>query len=422
MSLRQALLSRLRDFGVRQPLTLRLVFWDGETFDFAPAPAVILTMHSPALLRSFLTGRIDRLGDAYASGELTVEGDVHDILQTGMALAERLGRLSRFAGLARPFTRLRFRHSRGADADAIARHYDVSNDFYRLWLDPSMTYSCAYFATGTEDIDQAQARKLDHICRKLRLKPGDTLLDIGCGWGGLVRHAAKRYGVRVLGVTNSQAQYELARERIDAEALGARAEIRLCDYRDLGGQETYDKVVSVGMYEHVGLSNLPLYFQTVARLLKPGGMLLNHGIVATDPEGKTQGPPGGEFIDRHVFPGGELPNLPHALREIMRSGLEPADIEDLRPHYARTLLLWSRRLEAHAAEAIAAGGIEHYRVWRIYLAGMALAFDRGWLSIAQVVAYKPTAGRPAARPWTRAHQYGVEGEAPIAGPLDWSGA
>lgn len=418
-SLRRGLLSRLRDLGASEPLPLRLVFWDGDTFDFAPQPTVTLAIQSPAVVRSFVTGRIDRLGDAYVSGELTVDGEVREILATGMVLAERLGRLSRLAALIRPLRHLRFRHTRKRDAAAISSHYDVSNEFYRLWLDRNMVYSCAYFETGSEDIEQAQARKLDHLCRKLRLQHGETLLDIGCGWGGLIRHAVGQYGVRAVGITNSAAQADLARERIAADGLTERAEIRLCDYRDLAGEALFDKIVSVGMYEHVGLANLPLYFSTVARLLKPGGAVLNHGIVATDAHGKAQGPPGGEFIDRHVFPGGELPNLPHALREVMLSGLEPADVEDLRPHYARTLLLWSRRLEASSAEAIAAAGIERYRVWRIYLAGMALAFDRGWLSVAQILGYKPVAGRPADRPWSRAYQYRQDQAAALSAPLDW---
>ncbi len=374
-----------------------------------------LTIRSPAVVRSFVTGRIDKLGDAYAAGDLLVDGTVQDILQIGILLAERFGRISRLAAIVRPLQRLRFRHSRTNDAVAITHHYDVSNDFYRLWLDESMSYSCAYFVTGTEDIDHAQEQKIDHICRKLNLRPDDTILDIGCGWGGLVRRAASRYGVKAVGVTNSPTQYRFASDRVAADGLGDSVEIRLEDYRDIPGEAVFDKIVSVGMYEHVGLSNLPVYFGTIKRLLKPGGALLNHGIIATDPEGRSQGPPGGEFIDRHVFPGGELPNLPRVFREVMRSGLEPVDVEDLRPHYARTLLLWVRRLEANAERAAEVAGAARYRVWRIYLAGMALAFDRGWLSVAQTLAYKPCVDHPAPRPWTRRYQYEAEDETPMSG-------
>ncbi len=419
MSLRRRMLSKLQAMIADDPLPLRLVFWDGEAFDFAPTPAVTLTLHSRSLMRALMTGRIARLGDAYVAGELTIDGRIDDILGVGIRIAERVGRYSRIAALARPFTALAFRHSKSNDAAAIAHHYDVSNDFYRLWLDASMTYSCGYFESGNEDIDTAQQHKIDHICRKLRLAPCERVLDIGCGWGGLLREAAHGYGITGVGITNSPAQYELARERIAADGLADRIDIRLMDYRELAETEAFDKIVSVGMYQHVGLANLPDYFAILARLLKPGGAVLNHGIIATDAEGRSQGPPGGEFIDRYVFPGGELPNLPRVLTELARCGLEAADIEDLRPHYARTLLLWVPRFEAERDAAIAAGGAERYRIWRVFLAGMAYAFDRGWLSIAQSLTYKPLAGRPALRPWSRGYQYRDEVPA-LAGALEWN--
>ncbi|HET7411358.1 MAG TPA: cyclopropane-fatty-acyl-phospholipid synthase family protein [Pararhizobium sp.] len=420
MSLRQNLLNGIKSLGSSDAVPLRLVFWDGEIFDFAPDPTVALTIHSRSVLKSFLTGQIDRLGDAYVNGEITVDGDVHDILDVGIRLAEHFGRFSKFATLAKPLGALRFRHSKGNDATAIQHHYDVPKEFYRPWLDRTMTYSCGYFPTGTEDIHAAQQAKIDHICRKLRLSPDDRLIDIGCGWGGLITHAAKAYGVRGVGVTNSPAQQEHSRGLIEAAGLSDRIEIRLQDYRDIPESEQFDKVVSVGMYEHVGIENLPTYFATVARLLRPGGTLLNHGIITTDAEGRPQGPPGGEFINRHVFPGGELSNLSRTLQEVARSGLEAVDVEDLRPHYARTLLNWVRRFEGHREEVTAAGGIERYRVWRIYLAGMAHAFDQGWLSIAQVIAYKKRDGRPAERPWSRGYQYNPDSTVRLAGPLDWA--
>ncbi|MGN6550979.1 MAG: class I SAM-dependent methyltransferase [Pararhizobium sp.] len=420
MSLRQNLLSGIKQVAVGDNLPLRLVFWDGKTFDFAGDPAVTLTIHSPAVLRLFATGQMEKLGDAYVSGALSVDGKVEDILDVGIRLAERFGRLSRLAAVAKPLKALRFRQSQANDAEAIRHHYDAPDGFYEPWLDKSMTYSCGYFPTGTEDIDAAQRAKVDHICRKLRLSESDRIVDIGCGWGGLLTHAGRHYGVSGLGVTNSRAQCEGARAAIREAGLEGRIEIRLQDYREIPEEGVFDKVVSVGMYEHVGIANLPTYFGTVVRLMKPGGALLNHGIVTTDAEGRPQGPPGGEFINKHVFPGGELSNLSRTLQEMARSGLEPVDVEDLRPHYARTLLHWVRRLEARRDEVIAAGGAERYRVWRIYLAGMAHAFDQGWLSIAQVLAYRKIGGRPASRPWSRAYQYGPRpAETALAGALDW---
>jgi cyclopropane-fatty-acyl-phospholipid synthase len=411
----------MRRLTADDPLPLRLVFWDGEAFDFAANPRVTLTIKSPSVMRAFLTGGMARLGDLYAAGEIAAEGRVEDIVETGIALSERFGRFSRLARLARPFAAvLAFRHSRRNDEAAIKHHYDIPADFYRLWLDESMTYSCAYFRDGTEDIDRAQQQKIEHICRKLRLRPGDHVLDIGCGWGGLLLGAARHYGITGIGVTNSAAQHDYAQARIAAEGLSGRIGIRLQDYRDIPGARLFDKIVSVGMYEHVGLKNLPVYFAAIGRLLKPGGALLNHGIIATAADGRPKGPPGGEFIDRYVFPGGELPPLPRVLAEIAQSRLETADVEDLRPHYARTLMLWVSRLEARREDAIAAAGPERYRIWRIYLAAMACAFDRGWLSVAQVLAYKPAAGRPAPRPWTRSYQYLPVQESAIASALDWA--
>ena len=258
--------------------------------------------------------------------------------------------------------------------------------------------------------------QLDHICRKLRLAPGETLLDIGCGWGGLLRWAARHYGVRGVGVTLSHEQHEHARHQADAEGLAGQIEFRLQDYREIPGEALFDKVVSVGMYEHVGLANLPRYFDVVARLLKPGGAFLNHGISAGDPDGQAQGPPGGEFIDRFVFPGGELPHVSRALYLASKAGLEVV-VEDLR--LPLTLLAWVRRLEARRDEAIRAAGIERFRIWRMYMAGMAVAFDRGWLTVGQMLAYKPGAANMAFRPYTRAHQYLPQSASPLSSSLDW---
>jgi cyclopropane-fatty-acyl-phospholipid synthase len=402
-------------------LPVRLRFPDGAAIELGPSPRVELAFLRRQAVLKLLRGDIDGLGEAYVRGEIAVDGRIEDVIAIGIALAERLGR--RVAWLA-PALRLllpRRRHTRSADRAWIRHHYDVSNEFYALWLDRRMIYSCAYFATGDEDIDRAQEQKLEHICRKLRLAPGERLLDVGCGWGGLLQFAAARHGVSGVGITLSPAQHELARRRIAAAGLSERIEIRLQDYRDLPAGESYDKVVSVGMYEHVGLANLPVYFAVLRRAVKPQGLVLNHGITTADPEGGSLGP-GGDFIDRFVFPGGALPHLSRVVQEMARQGFDVLDVESLRPHYAATLTRWVRRLEASRTEAIAAAGAERYRIWRVYMAGCAIAFARDWLSVYQVLAGQPAGDGTLARPWTRRHQYVAEAPAVASGLPDWQPA
>ncbi len=418
MSLRSRFLTRLRDRVADDRLPLRVTFWDGEVFDFSAKPRVTIALRTPRLMRYFLTGDIAGLGRAYVEGEIDVEGRLQDILQIGIALAERLGKSSPLRVLAR-LVGWRRRHSVASDAAAVRYHYDVSNDFYRLWLDRNMVYSCAYFETGEEDLDTAQEQKLEHICRKLRLQAGEQLLDIGCGWGGLLCWAAQRYGIEGVGITLSDQQFAYARERVATQGLTRHIEIRRQDYREVPGHVLFDKIASVGMYEHVGIANLPEYFGVIARLLRPGGIALNHGITTTDREGHAQGPPGGEFIDRLVFPGGEVPHISRVLYEIAGTGLELLDIEDLRPHYPPTLLHWARRLEAKRDMAIKAAGMQRYRIWRMYMPAMAYAFDRGWLSVYQVLAQKNRTDGLAPRPWTRSYQYLPDVSARLTKGLDW---
>ena len=289
-------------------------------------------------------------------------------------------------------------HSRARDSEAISHHYDISNEMYRAMLGPTMVYSCAYYAADHDTLDDAQTRKLDLICRKLELGPLDRLLDIGCGWGSLLIHAASNYGVRGVGVTISVSQAELARERVRESGLSDRIEIRLQDYRDVN-DGPYDKISSIGMFEHVGRGNLALYFGGVRRLLTPEGLFLNHGIVRTSP----QPPSERSFSRRYVFPDGELHTQAVVISALEDCGFELRDDESLRPHYARTLRDWGDNLDAWREQAIAEIGPERERVWRLHNAGASLAFERGTLSVHQVIAAPLNVGNGAPRLRVRAY-------------------
>jgi cyclopropane-fatty-acyl-phospholipid synthase len=284
----------------------------------------------------------------------------------------------------------------------VSFHYDVSNDFFRLWLDRRMLYSCAYFEDEHDDIDTAQTAKVRHICRKLRLRPGQRLLDIGCGWGGLALYAAQQHGVHVTGITLSKAQAQLARERAAAAGLQDRVAIELRDYRDLGDAENYDAIVSVGMSEHVGADQLAGYFRTVAPLLKPGGVFLNHAIGEGVRVRAHRGP---SFIEEYVFPDSDIPPIRDVVAAAEGAKFEVRDVENLRDHYALTLRHWVRRLEANHAAALAWVNEATYRVWRLYMAGSAHGFARGELAVYQVLLAKPDADGRAHLPLTRRDWY-----------------
>src|SRR6185312_3719816 len=399
------LIDRLEPRLRRLDLPIRLRLHDGATIDLGAQPRIALDFRRRGLVRKLLRGDVDALGRAYVEGDLGVEGRIDDIIEIGIALAERLKKFGWLFRAAKPLPRLRRSHTRASDAKWVGYHYDVSNEFFALWLGRRMVYSCAYFERGDEDIDTAQEQKLDHICKKLGLRPGERLLDIGCGWGGLLEFAAENYGVRGVGVTISRNQYDHAAARIERRGLAGQVEIRLQDYRDLTGEAEFDKIVSVGMYEHVGHANLPRYFAGLHRLVKPNGLVLNHGITTTDPRGVSRGLAGGSFIDRFVFPGGELPHIAQVVRHLSQQGFDVLDVESLRPHYAATLVRWVAGLEAQRDRAIELAGEERYRIWRIYMAGCAVAFARNWLSLYQVVCGKSGADGNLVRPWTRRHVY-----------------
>jgi cyclopropane-fatty-acyl-phospholipid synthase len=385
--------------GMNVPLAIEL--WNGKRYALGERPTVTLRVPAASAVRYLAHADLGKLGEAFVEGHIDVEGPIADAIRAAESLARRLGgdKKGRLPGL------LRNLHTKKADSAAIRYHYDVSNDFYALWLDRRMVYSCAYFRTGEESIDQAQEQKLDHICRKLMLKPGERFLDIGCGWGGLAMHAAERYGVKALGITLSENQHALASERIRAAGLQDRCEVRLQDYRDVPGEGVFDKIASIGMFEHVGLKNLPVYFGAIRRLLAGGGIVLNHGITSVDPESRSVGLGAGEFIGKYVFPHGELPHLSLVIREMSAAGLEVMDSETLRLHYAKTLAQWSARLEASLERAREFAGERRLRIWRTYLAGCAHAFAQGWVSIQQVLATKPADAAVNPLPWTREYMY-----------------
>jgi cyclopropane-fatty-acyl-phospholipid synthase len=379
---------------------VRVVLWDGREVAFSEDPRVTVRLKGARGASALVKPTLLSLAEAYIEGHADLEGEVGEAIRGAEALARcSPGATFRRGGVPHG------RHSKREDREAIHHHYDVSNEFYALWLDPAMVYSCAYFRDENDALEQAQLQKLDHICTKLRLAPGEKFLDIGCGWGALVMRAAQKYGVDATGITLSENQFRLASERIRAAGLQDRCRVLLLDYRDAPGEGVYDKIASVGMFEHVGLKNLPVYFGAVRRLLRERGLFLNHGITAADVDNRAVGLGAGQFIARYVFPHGELPHLHLAVHDMSAQDLEVHDVECLRSHYARTLSLWSTNFERRMGEAIAASSERTARIWRIYLAGCAYGFDQGWMSIYQVLASKRTRPGPAALPLTRDWMY-----------------
>ena len=390
---------RLRESGLA--MTVRL--WDGTMLGAMQDPRVRLAVKSPAVLAGLANPSMGKLARSYVEQQLDVDGAARDIVHVAEVLSGAHTQAPRGPRRLHPW----IRHTRYFDRKAVSRHYDVSDEFFRLWLDRRRVYSCAYFRRADDTLDVAQEQKLDHICRKLRLAPGERFLDIGCGWGALALWAAGHYRVRALGVTLSRNQHAYAQAAIREQGLEDRCEVRLLDYRDVPAEGGFDKIASVGMFEHVGSKKLALYFGKIAQLLKPGGLVLNHGITLNAPGQRELGSGIGEFIDDYVFPGGELVHASQVISEMSAQGLETCDLESLRPHYARTLWSWVDRLEGNRQAAVAAVGEKTYRIWRIYMAGSAHAFERGWMSVYQVLAGKPHANGALGLPATRDDIYAV---------------
>ncbi len=399
-----------RDFAVE--------FWDGSRWDPETGQFCRFTwhIHHPSVLRALL--RSDRqvaLGEAFIYGDFDISGDILAIFPVAEYLekkhfgaGKKLLLASQLVGLPSELhdsdvrVELRGRtHSKSRDRQAITFHYDVSNDFYKLWLDPAMIYSCAYFKSPDDSLESAQAQKLNYVCRKLRLRPGERLLDIGCGWGGLIIHAARYYGVQAVGITLSEQQLRFAQQRIKDTGLASRCEVRLLDYRDAAHLGEFDKLASVGMVEHVGESALPQYFRCAFQMLKPGGVFLNHGIGRA---GNRPKPTERTFTDVYVFPDGELIPISTTLGNAEEAGFEVRDVENLREHYYLTLCHWLSRMEASMEQATKLVGELKARIWRLYLAGSAHYFQSGKLDVYQSLLLKCANGR-SGMPLTRADWY-----------------
>ena len=382
-------------------LPVALVLPDGGRVTLSDAPEIDIYARTWNGLRALASPELGKLARAYVHNDIDFSGEARKVLDVAEAL---VGSVSHGHDAVR--TRLRaWWHQRRGNRANIQHHYDVSNAFYRLWLDERMVYSCAYFRSEQDTLEQAQAQKLDHICRKLMLKPGEDFLDIGCGWGGLIFWAAQNYGVNATGITLSQNQYEHVKAKITELGLAGRVSVQLLDYAELPPDRLHDKIASIGMFEHVGVRNYPRYFGKIFDLLKPGGMVMNHGITQNQLGVDSLGSGIGDFVEEYVFPGGQLAHVSRVVEGLASAGLELVDAEGLREHYARTLWSWVGRLEANADAARREVGEEKYRVWRVYLAGSAHAFDRGWLSIFQLLAGKPLDGGRLPHPWTREYMY-----------------
>lgn len=418
----EALVQRLESQLAELPVSLGLRLPGGQQVG-PPNAAVRLTFNDWQAMATLAAGQIGRVAEHFVERRVQIEGSMREVMAAAASLlpgSPVVGGGSRWNQLVRRARSLAL-HTPGKDAEQIRFHYDVSDDFYALWLDPRRVYSCAYYREASMSLAQAQEAKLDHICRKLMLAPGERFLDIGAGWGGLLLWAAEHYGVQATGITLSRNQHAHVQRLIDERGLTGRVRMELCDYRELDESQPFDKIASVGMFEHVGQVNMPGYFGKIARLLKPGGLAMNHGITAGSIEPGQLGAGMGEFIEKYIFPGGELLHVSHVLRDLATGGLEMVDTENLRPHYARTLWAWSDALEARLDEARRVLEGTHgpdpadavLRAYRLYLAGSAMAFERGWIALHQVLATRPDgrletgalAGAQSAYPFTRDYMY-----------------
>ncbi len=428
----QRLLSKIEAQLAGLPVPITLALPDGRRVA-APLSRVTLAFSEWRGLAKLAARQIGGVSEDYVEGRVGLEGSMRDLIAVAVGLLP--GNpvetdTGWWKGLLRQ-AKSRGAHTFNKDVSQIEFHYDVSDEFYALWLDPRRVYSCAYFRTPDQTLAQAQEAKLEHICRKLMLQPGERFLDIGSGWGGLLLWAAEHHGVDATGITLSKNQHAHVQGLIDAKGLGHRVRVQLRDYRTMMPEQPFDKISSVGMFEHVGSANMPAYFLKVCELLKPGGLVMNHGITSAQPNYLQLGAGMGDFIEKYIFPGGELLHVSRVLDEMATAGLEMVDTENLRPHYAKTLWAWSDALEAQLPGALAIlknqqregtttlptgqlGRAERIlRAYRLYLAGSAMSFEQGWISLHQILATRPDgkitngpmAGAQSSYPFVRDYIY-----------------
>ncbi len=406
--------------GLPVPVALQLP--GGQRCGHANAK-LTLTLADWAGVATLAAGQIGALAEGYVEGRIEFDGTMRDLMVTAARLLPGEPMESDTTWWTQLLRRARSlaAHSLDRDAAQIRFHYDVSDAFFALWLGPRRVYSCAYYRDVDMTLAQAQEAKLDHICRKLKLEPGLRFLDIGAGWGGLLFWAAEHYGVRATGITLSRNQHAHLERLIDEKGLTGRVRAQLLDYRELNAANSFDRIASVGMFEHVGRANMRGYFRKIHSLLAPGGLVMNHGITAGGVDNDQLGAGMGDFIEKYIFPGGELLHASRLLQNMAAAGLEMVDTENLRPHYARTLWAWSDALESRLDEAVrvlsatsgAAQAAKILRAYRLYLAGSAMSFEQGWISLHQFLATRPSgdvtegafAGAQSAYPFQRDYIY-----------------
>jgi len=367
-------------------------FWDGEKVSYGDGePIAKIIMHEVIPVKDIMSHASLTFGEAYMDGKIEIQGDLQKLVTTVYNSKDSFLNSSKFAKLVPKHS-----HTEKKSKADVQSHYDIGNDFYEKWLDPTMTYSCAYFASEDDSLEDAQWNKVRHILNKLNAKPGEKLLDIGCGWGTLIFTAAKEYNLEATGVTLSQQQYDFVTKKIEAEGLQDRVHIYLEDYREL--KDKYDHVTSVGMFEHVGKENLEAYFEQINHLLVENGTALIHGIT-----GQHNGAGVDAWINKYIFPGGYVPNIAENVEHIMHASLQIDDIEPLRRHYQKTLEIWTENFHNVSEEVISRYGERFYRMWDLYLQSCAASFESGNIDVVQYLMTKGPSGTDL--PMTRAYMY-----------------